>query len=220
MVDRFTRDVLRMLLVFFVVAAVDLVVVSLLTGKLRLWFPVWVDPDWATDPSSPVVYSQSYFAGIFFIPVLARIVDRDFLAGRSAALRALFFVVSLTLLAFVAWWKGGLMVEHGKHVEALAWLALSALLFGLVVLAEALPARGARLGRRRLLRGLTLGVSVFFLIMAVLDPLVQIGVQGLDWSTGLVIEVAFFVPAGILLFVVSRRLAVSEPGAAAEAAAE
>ena len=205
--DRFQRDVLRMLLVFFSVVIVDVVVVSLLTGKLRLWFPVWVDPGWATDPSSPVVYSQSYFAGIFFIPVLARIVDREFLAERAAtAGRALFWAVSIGVLAFVAWWKGGLMVEHGKHWEAIAWLALSAILWGAVVLAESLPARVARMSRKTLLRRLTLGVSVFFLGMAVLDPLVQVGVQRLPWSTGLLIEVGFFVPAGLVLLVLSRRL--------------
>ena len=219
MSDRFQRDVLRMLLVFFTVAIVDVVVGSLLGGKLRLWFPVWVDPEWATDPRSPVVYSQSYFAGIFFIPVLARIVDREFLAERGAATRAIFWSAVVGVLAFVAWWKGGLMVEHGKHYEAIAWLALSAILWGVVVLAEGLPTRVARLSRRQLLRGLTLGVSVFFLVMAVLDPLVQVGVQGLSWSTGLLIEVGFFVPAGILLFLLSRRLGRAS-GASAEAAAE
>jgi hypothetical protein len=37
-----------MLLTFFTVIAVDLVAVSLLTHKLRLWFPVWLDAHWAT----------------------------------------------------------------------------------------------------------------------------------------------------------------------------
>lgn len=205
--DRFQRDVLRMLLVFFTVAVVDVTVVSLLTGKLRLWFPVWVDPAWATNPDSPVVYSQSYFAGIFFIPVLARIVDRDFLADRGGPVRALFWTATAAILGFVLWWKGGLMVEHGKHVEAAAWLALPAILWVVVALAERFPERVARLSRRRLLRALTSGIAMFFLVMAVLDPLVQIGVQGLGWSTGLVVEIGFFVPAGLLLLAISRRLA-------------
>ena len=205
-VDRFQRDVVRMLIVFFAVAAIDVVVVSLLTGRLRLWFPVWVDPDWATDPDSPVVYSQSYFAGIFFIPVLARIVDRDFLAGRGAGLRTLFWTAAVGTLGFVLWWKGSLMVEHHKHLEALGWLALSAMLWGVVVLAGAVPRWLAGLSRRELLRRLVRGVSVFFLVMAVIDPAIQIGVHGLGWSAGLIVEVAFFVPAGLVLLVLSHRM--------------
>jgi hypothetical protein len=41
-------------------------------------------------------------------------------------------------------------------------------------------------------------------VVAVLDPLLQIGVQHLGWSSGLLIEVGFFVPAGLALLVVSR----------------
>src|SRR6202047_4694720 len=51
-----------MLLTFFTVIAVDLVAVSLLTHKLRVWFPVWLDAHWATRTDPWVVYSQSYFA--------------------------------------------------------------------------------------------------------------------------------------------------------------
>src|ERR1700730_11172132 len=61
----------KMLLTFFTVIALDLVAVSLLTHKLRLWFPVWLDAPWATRTDPWVVHSQSYFAGIFFIPLLS-----------------------------------------------------------------------------------------------------------------------------------------------------
>jgi len=204
---RLERDLARMLLTFFAVAAIDLVVVSLLTGQLRLWFPVWIDPEWATRPDPWVVYSQSYFAGIAFIPFVLWSVDRDLLRDRvSAAVRALGWVLGLLVFGFILWWKGGLMVEHHKHFEALGWLALALLLWTLQLAAEGLPRRLARLGRRGLMRGVVLGVSLFFLVMAVVDPVVQIGVQGLGWSSGLVIEVAFFVPAGIALLVLARRL--------------
>ena len=79
--DRFGRDVARMLLVFFTVAAIDVVALSLLTGELRLWFPMWLDPAWNTNPDAWVVYSQSYIAGIAFIPFVVYIVDRDFFGG-------------------------------------------------------------------------------------------------------------------------------------------
>jgi hypothetical protein len=47
---------------------------------------------------------------------------------------------------------------------------------------------------------------VFFLVMAVVDPVVTVGVQGLPWSSGLFIEMGFFIPAGLaLLALVSGR---------------
>ena len=203
---RFQREVVRMLLTFFGVVIVDLVVLSLLTGQLRFWFPVWLDPDWATRPRPWVVYSQSYFAGIFFIPVLARAIAREFLGDASTGVRALFWGVALGALGFIAWWKGGLMIQYGKHREALGWLVLSALLYGLVWFAESLPRRLANVTGGALLRRLASGVAVFFLVMAVVDPLLQIGVQKLEWSSGLVVEVGFFVPAGLALAFVSSRL--------------
>jgi hypothetical protein len=53
---------------------------------------------------------------------------------------------------------------------------------------------------------LLFGVSLFFFVMSILDPLVQLGVQHLPWSSGLVIEVGFFIPAGLVLMRLSRRL--------------
>ena len=41
--DPFVWFVCKMLVTFFTVIAVDLVAVSLLTHKLRVWFPVWLD---------------------------------------------------------------------------------------------------------------------------------------------------------------------------------
>lgn len=203
---RFQREVVRMLLTFFAVVVVDVGVLSLLTGQLRFWFPVWLDPEWATRAHPWVVYSQSYFAGIFFIPVLARAISREFLGSSAAGVRALFWGVALGALAFIAWWKGGLMIQYGKHREAVGWLVLSGLLYALVWFAETLPRRLAHVTRGALLRRLASGVAAFFLVMAVIDPVLQIGVQRLAWSRGLVIEVAFFVPAGLALLFAARRL--------------
>jgi len=72
--------------------------------------------------------------------------------------------------------------------------------------AEILPERVRGLARRQMLGGLLFGVSLFFLVMSVMDPLVQLGVQQLAWSSGLAVEVGFFVPAGIVLMMLSRRL--------------
>ena len=66
--DPFARDVTRMLIVFFAVLALDLLVLSLFTGKLRLWFPVWVDPAWETNAQSWVIYSQSYICLLYTSP--------------------------------------------------------------------------------------------------------------------------------------------------------
>ncbi len=203
---RFQRDIVRMLLTFFAVVAIDVVFLSVMQHRLRFWFPVWLDPHWAERRAPWVVYSQSYFAGIFMIPVLFRIIDRDFVAPRGISTRAALWGFAGALLAFVGWWKGGLMVQHHKHVEALGWLALTSMVWILIGLAESLPRRVAMMSRRQVLGTLMVGVSMFFLVMAALDPLVQIRVQHLGWSSGLIVEVGFFVPAGIACFTVGRRM--------------
>src|SRR5512143_1322491 len=105
--ERFQWFVCKMLLTFFTVAAVDLVALSLLTQKLRVWFPVWFDAQWATREHPWVVYSQSYFAGIFFIPLLAYAVDRDLLKSRvGGGARAGFWLVLVGAFAFILSWKG------------------------------------------------------------------------------------------------------------------
>lgn len=212
---RFQRDLGRILLVFFAVGAIDLVVLSLIQGELRFWFPMWIDAEW-TRPASGVVYSQSYLAGVACIPILARAVDRAFLEERGHRARWTFWMVCLGALAFIAWWKGGLMIEHGKEREALAWVALTAILWALLRSAEWSLVVLARMSRRELLRRLLFGIAGFFLVMSVLDPLLQVGVQGLEWSTGLMIEVAFFVPAGLALLVTALRLGRSGSFARAE----
>lgn len=204
--ERLSRDVARMLLTFFAVAAIDVVVVSLLTHRLRFWFPVWLDPSWETRPDPWVVYSQSYAAGILMIPLLLRSVDRELLASAGGAVRALYWLAGLGAFAFIVWWKGNLMVQHHKDLEAVGWLLLTAMVWGLIRVAEELPERVRGIGRRRFLAGLLLGVACFFLVMSALDPLVQLEVQRVAWSTGLSIEVGFFVPAGALLLWLWRRL--------------
>jgi hypothetical protein len=203
--DPFVGFICKMLLTFFTVVAVDLVAVSLLTHKLRVWFPIWLDTHWAARPDPWVVYSQSYFAGIFFIPFLALALDRKFLrAPEKKRARLAFWILSLAVLAFILGWKGELMVRFGKQWEALGWLALTAIIWTALSLGERLPQKLAGVTARRMLQLLARGVAIFFLVMAVLDPVLQLGVQGLAWSGGLVIEVGFFVPAGLALFVASR----------------
>ena len=204
--DPFVADITRLLLTFFSVVVIDLVVVSLMTHRLRFWFPLWLDPQWATRPDPWVTYSQSYFAGIFMIPLLCRLVDRDFLARVGAGARAAFWSLCLGVFAFVLWWKGSLMLEYHKHYEALGWAVLTSVMWMIFRRAEILPERVRGLARRQMLGGLLFGVSLFFLVMSVMDPLVQLGVQQLAWSSGLAVEVGFFVPAGIFLMMLSRRL--------------
>ena len=203
--DPFVGFVCKMLLTFFTVVAVDLVAVSLLTHQLRVWFPVWLDAQWATRSHPWVVYSQSYFAGIFFIPFLALALDRKFLrAPHKKNARLAFWILSLAVLTFILGWKGELMVRFGKQWEALGWLALTAAVWTALSLAERLPGMLAGVTPLPMLRLLARGVSIFFLVMAVLDPVLQLVVQGLAWSSGLMIEVGFFVPAGLALLAASR----------------
>ena len=204
--DPFVADITRLLFTFFSVVAIDVLVVSLMTHRLRVWFPVWLDPQWATRRDPWVIYSQSYFAGIFLIPVLCRLVDRDFLAKAGAGARTVFWSLCVIVFGFVLWWKGSLMLQYHKHYEILGWAALTAVMWTIIRLAGILPERVRRLTRSRMLGGLLFGISLFFLVMSILDPLVQLGVQRLAWSLGLAIEVGFFIPAGIVLMTLSRRL--------------
>jgi short-subunit dehydrogenase len=203
---RFAREVARLLLAFFAVSFIDLVVCSLLTHKLRFWFPAWIDAHWDTRPDSPVTYSQSYAAGILFIPLLAYEVGREFVPRAAGAIRTAFIAGTLCVLAFILWWKGGLMLRYHKQQEAIAWVALTAVTWGLLRIGEELPAFMAQVTPKRLAAGLARGISIFFLIMAVIDPLLCVGVQGLPWSKGLFIEVGFFVPAGLILWAISSKL--------------
>jgi len=204
--DPFVADITRLLLTFFSVVIIDLVVVSLVTHRLRVWFPVWLDPEWATRRDPWVVYSQSYFAGIFLIPVLCRLVDRDFLTKMGAWTRGVFWSLCLVGFAFVLWWKGSLMLQYHKHYEMLGWAALTAVMWTIVRVVGFLPESFRRLTRRQMLGGLLFGIAFFFLVMSILDPLVQLVGQRLPWSSGLTIEVGFFITVGLILMALSRRL--------------
>lgn len=207
--DPFVADIARLLMTFFIVVAIDVVVVSLLTQRLRFWFPLWLDPEWETRPDPWVVYSQSYFAGIFLIPWLCRLVDRDFLASVGAAVRAVFWSLCAAVFAFVLWWKGSLMMQYHKEYEMLGWAALTVVVWTLIRVSGILPSWARGLSRPHMLGALLFAVAIFFLAMSVVDPLVQLGVQRLPWSSGLAIEVGFFIPAGVILMILSRRLRAS-----------
>jgi len=196
-----------MVLTFLLVGAIDLTVGSLLVDRLRFWFPQWLDAEWATRADPWVVYSQSYMAGILFVPFVAWALWREMMApSASPWLRRLFWPAAAGLVAFLVVWKGGLMREYAKEREALAWVVLTAILYGAVTLAGELPGLARQWTNRGLLGTLAAGVGGFFLVMALLDPLLQIGGQGIGWSSGLSVEVAFFVPAGLALVALARKL--------------
>jgi len=207
----FVRAVTRMLATFLAVGFIDLVVCSLITHKLRFWFPAWIDAGWDRRPGSWVTYSQSYAAGIVFIPLLAAEAVREFVPKVATAVRTVITAGTVAVFAFIAWWKGGLMFQYHKEQEAVAWVVLTAVIWGLIRLGEELPARVAQMSPRRLAAKLAWGVAVFFLVMAVVDPVLCVGVQGLPWSKGLFVEVGFFVPAGIALCALGRWLSADAP---------
>jgi uncharacterized protein len=208
---RFARSVVRLLAAFLAVSFIDLVVCSLLTHKLRFWFPAWIDAHWDSRPDSWVTYSQSYMAGILFIPVLAAAIVREFIPRAAAGTRNAIVAGTLAVFAFIAWWKGGLMLKYHREWEAVAWVVLTAVTWGLIRLGEELPARLEHVSPRRLATWLARGVSVLILVMAVADPVLCVGVQGLPWSKGEWIEVGFLGPAGIALWIVARRLSINIP---------
>jgi hypothetical protein len=197
--DRFVSSVARLLVAFLSVSFIDLVVCSLITHKLRFWFPAWLDAHWDSNPDSWVTYSQSYAAGIVFFPVLAAEAMREFVPRTARVARITFIAGTIAVLAFIAWWKGGLMLQYHKGQEALAWIVLTAVTWGLIRFGEKLPALAARVSPRQLATRLAQVLAIFFLVMAVVDPVLCVGVQGLPWSMGLFVEMGFFVPAGVAL---------------------
>ena len=204
--DVFQRRIAALVLTFLSVASLDLVVGSLITHRLRVWFPTWLNPHWDTDPASRVIYSQSYIAGICLIPVLLRAIDREFLLERPRWMRIAWWGGGLAVFALICAWKGELMVRHHKAQEAVGWVAATGLLWLVVGAAQRLSGWSAAVSRTRLLRGATRALAGFFLVMAVLDPLIQLGGHRLRWTWGLVIEVAFFIPAGIASLLFARQL--------------
>ena len=205
-VDPFVAEVTRLLLTFLFVIAIDAVMVSLITHRLRFWFPLWLDPLWATRADPWVIYSQSYFAGIFMIPILCRFIDRDFVARLGTGARAAFWSLCVIVFAFVMWWKGSLMLEYQKQYEMLGWAVLTGVIWTAIRLSGILPRWVRSVTRRQMLGGLLFAVALFFLVMSILDPLLQLGVQRLSWSSGLITELGFFIPAGVVLMIFSRRL--------------
>lgn len=205
---RFARSVVRLLVAFLAVSFIDLVVCSLLTHKLRFWFPAWIDAHWDSRPDSWVTYSQSYLAGIVFIPVLVAAVMREFIPKVAAGRRIAIVAGTAAVFTFIAWWKGGLMLKYHMESEALAWVVLTAVIWGLIRLGEELPARMAWVSPRRLTTWLARCVSIFFLVLAVADPVMCVGIQGLPWSKGVFAEIGFSVPAGIALWAFARRLSI------------
>jgi hypothetical protein len=202
----FCRSVVRLLVAFLAVSFSDLVVCSLLTHKLRCWFPAWIDAHWDSRPNSWVTYSQSYMAGILFIPVLAAAMIREFVPRVAAGMRTAMIAGTLAVFIVIAWWKGGLMLKYHKEWEAVAWVVLTAVTWGLIRLGEELPAWMEQLSPRLLATWLARGVSVLILLMAVADPVLCVGIQGLPWSKGTSMEVGFLGPAGIALWALARRL--------------
>jgi hypothetical protein len=180
--------------------------VSLITHRLRFWFPLWLDPLWATRADPWVIYSQSYFAGIFMIPILCRFIDRDFVARLGTGARAAFWSLCVIVFAFVMWWKGSLMLEYQKQYEMLGWAVLTGVIWMAIRLSGILPRWVRSVTRRQMLAGLLFAVALFFLVMSILDPLLQLGVQRLPWSSGLITELGFFIPAAVVLMIFSRRL--------------
>jgi len=204
--DRFVVDIALLLLTFFAVVVIDMLFVSLITHRLRFWFPQWLDPQWASRSDPWVVYSQSYFAGIFMIPVLCRLIDREFLVSSGGGPRTVFWILCFGVFAVILWWKGSLMVEYHKHYEVLGWAVLTGVIWTIIRSADILPVRIHAVTRRQMLRGLLFGMSLFFLVIGAMDPFLQLGVQQLSWSSGLAIELGFFIPAGIILMILSQRL--------------
>jgi MFS family permease len=199
---RFQRDVATMLVAFVAVAVVDLVGVAIVTDTIRFWWPLWLDPNWATDPNSKIVYSQSYFAGIFLAPYLLYLLQRDFLSHWSTGLKSAWWGGGAVVLALLVWWKGSLTLEFHKGRELLTWGLLTVVFFGLAKLAQVIPT----LRPGMFLNFILTAAAAVFTFMTLADPVIQLGVHKLHWSWGLTIELIAYGSCAVLSILTLRHL--------------
>ena len=144
------------------------------------------------------------------IPVLFYSLGKELLWFSEGARRPLLRSTWLALFGFICGWKGGLMLEHDKVREGVAWVMLTGLVWGLIVCAQRLPRGLYQVSRQRALELFLTIVAAFFLVMAVVDSVIQLVVLDLEWSRGLGVELGFFLPMGLALLLVSRWLRIRE----------
>ena len=195
-----TRKIfLQMILIFIFTLIFDFLIVSLIQGKFRFWFPQWIDPNWQINPS--IDYSQSYFVGIVFIIPLFIIVDLEFFYGKQVWKRIVLYFIMCIILSLVLVWKVNLMIRFDKIREDLAWF-LFAIFCWILVIINNLIKKNKRISEFRSFWMIwLLIIGLLLLSLAIVDFLLIFTYIG--FTDDLLIEMIALVPISLILIAFS-----------------
>ncbi|MFX1480682.1 MAG: hypothetical protein ACFFCI_21545 [Promethearchaeota archaeon] len=198
--QKLTRKIfLQMILILIFTLIFDLLIVSLIQGKWRFWFPQWIDPDWQLNPY--VDYSQSYFVGIVFIIPLFIIFDLEFFYGKKIWKRIILYGLMCILLSLILLWKGTLMIRFDKTREDIAWLLFAALSWVFLISSNIINKKNQIVEIKSFWMFWILIIGIILLILAIVDFILITSSVGL--TVDLMIEMIALVPASLLLIVFS-----------------
>ena len=182
----------KIILAVIITFLIDLILVSFITGKIRLWFPQWFNPFW--ESSSLVTYSQSYTVGIAFIPLFFYIIDKEMVKTKRN--RILNYLLMSIVLFLVCWWKGDLMLKYGKYIEDLIYIIVGFLLY--FILSQILKRKVPRFVNSSFFYYYVfLGVGILLSFLAVVDLAFAINFN--NFIFGLYVELAALLPAGMMI---------------------
>jgi len=191
-----TRKIfLQMILIFMFTIIFDFLIMSLIQGKVRFWFPQWIDPNWQTNPS--IDYSQSYLVGIVFIIPLFVILDLEFFYRKQVWKRILLYLIMCLIISLVLLWKVGLMIRFDKTREDIAWLLFAIFCWILIILSNYIK-NNEQISEFRsfwLIWPLIIGITLLFL--ALVDYTLISSSIGI--TNDLLIEMVALIPISLIL---------------------
>ena len=176
-----------------------ILIVSLIQGKWRFWFPQWIDPNWELNPY--VDYSQSYFVGIVFIIPLFIIFDLEFFYGKNLWKRVCLYGLMCILLSLVLLWKGTLMIRFDKVREDIAWLLFAALSWVFVILSNIIHKKDQIAGFKSFWMIWLLIIGIVLLTLAIVDLILI--TTSVGFTVDLMIEMIALIPVSLLLMLFS-----------------
>lgn len=198
--QKLTRKIfLQLILILIFTLLFDLLIVSIIQGKWRFWFPQWIDPNWELNPY--VDYSQSYFVGIIFIIPLFIIFDLEFFYRKKVWKRVSLYVLMAIILILVLLWKVGLMIRFDKTREDIAWL-LFALFCSIFLILSNIINKKNKLSEFKIFWMIWLFIiGIVLLSLAIVDFILF--TASIGFTVDLMIEMIALVPISLFLIIFS-----------------
>lgn len=195
-----TRKIfLQMILILIFTLIFDLLIVSLIQGKWRFWFPQWIDPNWQLNPY--VDYSQSYFVGIIFIIPLFIIFDLEFFYGKKVWKRICLYILMAIILSFVLLWKVGLMIRFDKTREDIAWLLFALFCWVFIILSNMINKKDQLSEFKSFWMIWLFIIGLVLLLLAIVDFILF--ATSIGFTIDLLIEMIALIPISLFLIIFS-----------------